>query len=293
MDKLMSLSQAVERCVPDGSSLVLGACQEAVIPFAVGHELIRQQRQDLTLIAPISDMLFDQLIGAGCVARVAAGWVGNVSAGLGHCFRRAVERGIPRPLELHDYSNFTLGLAMLAAALGAPFIPTRTILGSDILQTNPGLIQGPNPLDPEGDPLVFVRPLRPDVAVLHVQRADSQGHFQLWGNLGLAVEAALAADRILITAEDLVPSEVILAQPNLVPAPAHKVAAVVHEPGGSHPSPVAGYCERDHEAFHDYHVRTRSVEGYQAWAEEWVLGVPDRQGYLRKLGHAAPAAGDS
>src|SRR4051794_19389464 len=113
-DKVCSLHEAIARHVPDGTSVVMGAALESLIPFAAGHELIRQQRRDLTVIAPISDMLFDQLIGAGCVSRVVAAWVGNVSAGLGHNYRRAVEQGVPRRIEVVDHSNYTLGLALLA-----------------------------------------------------------------------------------------------------------------------------------------------------------------------------------
>src|SRR5689334_25135961 len=125
--KLMSMAQAIGRYVPDGSSVALGLALEPLIPFAAGHELIRQGRRDLTLIGPISDILFDQLIGAGCVARVEAAWVGNVSAGLGHCYRRALEQGIPRRIEVRDHSNFTIAQALLAGAIGAPYIPTKTL----------------------------------------------------------------------------------------------------------------------------------------------------------------------
>src|SRR5258706_15275883 len=138
--KLMSMRDAVARFVPDGASICMGTALEALIPFAAGHELIRQRRRDLTLIGPISDILFDQLIGAGCVARVVAAWAGNVSAGLGHAYRRAAEQGVPRPIDIRDHSNFSIALALHAAALGAPFIPTRTLLGSDIAAGNPDLI---------------------------------------------------------------------------------------------------------------------------------------------------------
>src|SRR5438067_12380986 len=140
MGKLMSMREAVERFVPDGSSVVMGACLEPLIPFAAGHEMIRQSRRDLTLIGPISDSLFDQMIGAGCVARVVAAWVGNVSEGLGHCYRRAAEQGLPRSLEIRDHSNFSISQALWAAAWNAPFLATRTLLGSDIPAGNPGLV---------------------------------------------------------------------------------------------------------------------------------------------------------
>ncbi|MHB9149951.1 MAG: CoA transferase subunit A [Thermoleophilia bacterium] len=282
VDKQMTLAEAVARHVPDGSSILMGACQESVIPFAAGHEIIRQGRQNLTLLAPISDMLFDQIIGAGCVSRVQAAWIGNVSAGLGHCYRRAVEDDLPRPLEVHDYSNFAISLALLAGSLGAPFIPTRSLLGSDLPRTNPWLIPGTNPLAPD-EPLILVRALRPDVIILHVQRADREGHLELFGNLGIALEGGLAAKTVIATAEEIVSTEDILADPNRILLPAHKVAAVTEEPGGAHPSPVPGYTERDHQHFHDYHVRSRSLAGFESWLKEWVLELPDRKAYMEKL----------
>src|SRR5713226_5445689 len=137
--KLVSMHKAIAEHVPSGSMVLMGAQLEQMIPFAAGHELIRQGRRDLTLVGPISDALFDQLIGAGCVARVVAAWVGNVSEGLGHAYRRAAEKGEPRAIEIHDHSNFSIALALWAAAWNAPFIPTRTLLGSDIPRGNPGL----------------------------------------------------------------------------------------------------------------------------------------------------------
>ncbi|MDQ4075079.1 MAG: CoA transferase subunit A [Chloroflexota bacterium] len=284
MTKRMTLANAVAEYVPDDSSIVMGTCLEALIPFAAGHELIRQQRRGLSLIGPISDVLFDQLIGAGCVDTVIAAWVGNVSAGLGHCFRRAVEESIPHPLEVRDHSNFSIALALQAGALGAPFIPTRSLLGSDLPNTNPDLVESTNPLNEEGEPLILVRALRPDIAILHVQRSDEEGHAHMWGNLGISVEAALAAEKVIIVAEEIVPSDVMLSDPNRMLTHPHKVVAVVEEPGGAHPSPVQGYYDRDHEFFHEYHRQTRSVEGFQEWIGEWITGVPDRSIYLDRLG---------
>src|SRR6266550_5117087 len=137
--KQSSLDEAIDRFVPNGAAVAIGMALEALIPFAAGHELIRQQRRNLELIGPISDMLFDQLIGAGCVSRITAAWVGNVSEGLGHCYRRACEQEVPHALEVHDHSNFSISLALWAAAWNVPSLPTRTLLGSDILRTNPDL----------------------------------------------------------------------------------------------------------------------------------------------------------
>jgi len=276
--KLLSLDAAIGRWVPDGASIAMGTALEALIPFAAGHELIRQQRRDLELIGPISDMLFDQLIGAGCVRRITAAWVGNVSAGLGHNYRRAVEHGVPAGwLELEEHSNFSLGLGLLAAAMGVPYLPTRTLLGSDLTPRNPRL-------RPAEAGLLHVAAIQPDVAILHVQRADVEGHAHCWGNLGVSREAGLAAQRVILVAEEIVESAVILSDPNRILLPPHRVAAVVHAPGGAHPSPVQGYYGRDHVAFDEYHQATRERPGFVSWLQEWVLGVADRDAYLARLG---------
>src|SRR5262249_26511369 len=162
------MREAIRSFVPDGASVCMGTALEALIPFAAGHELIRQGRRDLTLIGPISDMLFDQLVGAGCVARIAAAWVGNVSAGLGHNYRRAVEHGVPRAIEVQDHSNLTLAVALQAAALGAPYIPTHSLLGTDLVHSNSTFRASTDPWS--GAPLVLVPALTPDVAIVHVQR---------------------------------------------------------------------------------------------------------------------------
>lgn len=271
----MSLAEAVARFVPDGATVAMGTALEPAIPFAAGHELIRQGRRDLTLVGPISDSLFDQLIGAGCVARVCAAWVGNVSEGLGHCYRRAAERGEPRPIEVRDHSNFSISLALWAAAWGSPYVPTRTLLGSDITATNPDLLAE--------DGVVRVLPVRPDVTILHAQRADAEGRAHLWGPLGISEEAGLAARRVIVCCEELADEGVLLSDPNRIFLPETKVAAVVHEPGGSHPSPLQGHWRRDHAFYRDYAARSRTAEGFRAWLDEWVLGVPDRRAYLARL----------
>lgn len=271
----MTMAEAVERFVPDGATVAMGVALEPVIPFAAGHEMIRQGRRDLELVGPISDALFDQLIGAGCVRRVTAAWVGNVSEGLGHCYRRACEHGVPRPLEVHDHSNFSISLALWAAAWNVPALPTRTLLGSDILRTNPNLSAA------EG--LVHVNAVRPDVAVVHVQRADAQGRAHAWGPLGITEEAGLAAERVVVVCEQLVDDAVTLSDPNRIVLPETKVVAVVHEPGGAHPSPVQGWFKRDHAFYRDYAARSRTAEGFRTWLKEWVLDVPDRAAYLRRI----------
>ena len=269
------MADAIRRFVPDRSSVALGLSLEPMIPFAAGHEMIRQGRRDLELLGPISDALFDQLIGAGCVRRVTAAWVGNVSEGLGHCYRRACEERIPRPLEVRDHSNFSISMALWAAAWNVPSLPTRTLLGSNILTTNPGLVVA--------DGLVHVEAVRPDVAIVHVQRADEMGRAHAWGPMGITEEAGLAADRVIITCEELVDAAVILSDPNRILFPETKVVAVVHEPGGAHPSPVQGVFKRDHAFYRDYAEQSRTIDGYLSWLERWVMGVPNRSAYLNHV----------
>jgi glutaconate CoA-transferase subunit A len=278
-DKLMSMAQAIGRFVPDGAAVAMGTCLEPLIPFAAGHEIIRQRRHDLELIGPISDALFDQLIGAGCVRRITAAWVGNVSEGLGHCYRRAAEEGIPRAIEIHDHTNFSIAVALWAAAWNSPYIPTRTLLGSDILNTNPNL-------QLDGD-VVRVAAVKPDVAIVHVQRCDSAGRAHAWGPLGITEEAGLAASSVIITCEEIVDSAGLLRHPNRVLFPETKVVAVVHEPGGAHPSPVQGYFNRDHAFYRDYAEASRTRDGFEAWLQRWVLDVPDRSTYLSQIDVAA------
>src|SRR5258705_1127007 len=221
----MSMRDAVARFVPDGASICMGTALEALIPFAAGHELIRQRKRDLALIGPISDVLFDQLIGASCVRRIDAAWVGNVSAGLAHCYRRAMEQGIPRAIEVHDHSNFTIAQALLAGAIGAPYLPTRTLLGSDIPRANGTFVAATSPFD--GSPILLIPAITPDITVIAVQQADADGNAQLLGPWGVTQEAALAAKAVIGLAEESVSGEGVRADPNRTIVPAMKVVAVV------------------------------------------------------------------
>ncbi len=284
MDKLTSPAAAIAQHVGDGDSVVLGACLEANIPFAAVHEIIRQQRRGLEIIAPISDAAGDMLIGAGCVRQVTGAWVGNVSGGLGHNYRRAVERGEPHAITVCDHSNFSLGMALMAGAYGMPYVPLRSLLGSDILKSNTAFKLAENPLSEAGEPVVLVPPLHPDVAVLAVQRADRFGNAHLWGSSGVTQEAALAAARVIVIADELVEPEVIRSDPSRVAFPGYRVSAVCHVPGGVHPSPMVGCWQRDNSFFTDYHQRSRTGKGFLAWLDEWVLDVANHEDYRAKLG---------
>ena len=280
MDKLRSLHDAIERDVQDGMAIAMGCALESLIPFAAGHEIIRQHKRDLTLIGPISDMQFDQMIGAGCVRKIIASWIGNVAAGLGHNYRRAAEASVPRSIEIEEHSNFTVSLGLQAAAMGLPFLPTRTIKGSDFVKAEQfQRVRCPF----TGERLVAVRAIRPDVAILHVQRADRDGNAHVWGNFGVMREAALAAKKVILTCEEIVEHELILNDPNRTVIPGFVVSSVVHEPLGSFPSPTQGYARRDDDFYFEYHQATRSREGFEQWLQNWVLDVGDHREFLQRL----------
>ena len=289
-EKLLPLGEAIERFVRPGDSIVLGTCLEQMIPFAATREIIRRGIGDLSLIGPVSDICFDQLIGSGLARRVLAAWVGNVMMGSAYCFRRAVEKGEPKPLEVVEFSNFTLALALHAAAIGSPFIPTRSALGSDIVGRNPYLTPIADPLEAGGAPILAVKALHPDVAIVHVQRADPHGNAIMWGSLGITSDAARASRAVIVTAEEIVPADQIRRDPNRVVIPGIVVAAVCEARWGAHPSPVQGYYRRDHEAYAEYHRVTKTDEGYRSWRSEWVEGAPDLDAYVKRLGNERVAA---
>lgn len=281
MDKIRSLHDAIAQEVEDGMSIAMGCGLESLIPFAASYEIIRQKKNNLTLIAPISDMQFDQLIGAGCAKKIIASWVGNVAAGLGHNYRRAAEAGIPRPIEIEEHSNFTIGLGLQAAATGLSFLPTKTVRGSDFRSENQfASVRCPF----TNEELLAVRAIKPDLAILHVQRADREGNAHAWGNFGVMREAAFAAKRVILTCEEIVDHDVILSDPNRNVIPGFVVTSVVHEPFGSHPSPTQGYTRRDDNFYFEYHKETRSREGFEQWLQKWVLDVKDHRGFLELLG---------
>jgi glutaconate CoA-transferase subunit A len=205
--------------------------------------------------------------------------VGNVITGSGYNFSRAVESG---EVEMEDHSNLTISMALRAGAMGVPFMPARTALGSDLYRTNGGLKTMECPFT--GETLTAVAAINPDVAVIHVQRADEYGNAHCWGNMGITREACLAARRIVITAEEIVPPQVISSDPNRVITPGFRVSAVVHAPWGAHPSPVPGYYNRDHACFLDYQTQSRAPEEFSGWQAQWVDGVGNSQDYQALLG---------
>src|SRR5437762_1925725 len=233
MSKLRSMPDAIAEHVADGASVALGLQMEQMIPFAAGHEMIRQKRRDLRLIGPISDILFDQLIGAGCVKDVVAAWVGNVMMGSAYNFRRATEAENPgtpgEKLRVFNMTNFTLALALQAGAMGIPFLPTHTARGSDIPKNNHFFYEIMSPFASESgerEMLYAIRALVPDVAIVHVQRADEEGNAHCWGNFGVMLEGVRAAKKVIVCAEEIVSREVIASDPNRTAIPGFLVSAV-------------------------------------------------------------------
>ena len=280
MNKLQSMREAIAELVPDGSAVAMGLQLEQMIPFAAGHEIIRQNKRDLRLIGPISDCLFDQLIGAGCVKDIVAAWVGNVMMGQAYNFRRATESGAIR---IFNMTNFSVALGLQAGAMGLPFLPTRTAMGSDVPKGNHFFYQIISPFEPK-ETLLAVRAIVPDVTIVHVQRADQDGNAHCWGNLGVMQEAVRAAKKVIVVAEEIVPAEVIASDPNRTVIPGFLVSALVHEPFGAHPSPVQGYYSRDNEFFRAYHTETKTTDDYAHWKKAWVEDMNDRKEYLGRLG---------
>jgi len=256
MSKLRSMHDAVAEFVPDGASVALGLQLEQMIPFAAGHEIIRQKKCGLTLIGPISDILFDQIIGAGCVDTVVAAWVGNVMMGSAYNFRRAVEQD---GLKVFNMTNFTLALALQAGGMGVPFLPTKSGLGTDTAKGNHFFYQIFSPFEPK-ESLWAVRAINPDVTIVQVQRADEDGNAHCWGNLGVMLEGVRAAKRVIVVAEEIVEPSVISSDPNRTVIPGFLVNAVVECPHGAHPSPVQGYYSRDDDFYCEYHAGTKTRE---------------------------------
>jgi len=282
MSKLITMREAIASLVPDGASVALGLQMEQNIPFAAGHEIIRQKKRGLRLIGPISDILFDQMIAGGCVSEIVAAWVGNVMMGSAYNFRRAAESGA---IKVFNMTNFSIALALQAGAMGVPFIPTRTAMGSDVPKGNDFFYGIFSPFEGK-EPLLAVRAINPDVTIVHAQRADADGNVHNWGSFGVMLEAVRAAKHVIVVAEEIVDPDVIASDPNRTVIPGFLVSAVVECPYGAHPSPVQGYYKRDDAFFRDYHQQTKTPAESDAWLGRWVHGVADCEQYVELLGGA-------
>jgi len=278
--KLASMRDAVAELVRDGDTLAMEGFTH-LISFAAGHEIIRQGRRDLTLARLTPDLIYDQLIGAGCARKLIFSWLGNPGVGSLHAVRRWTEGPAPR-LQVEEYSHFGMVGRYTAGAMNLPFFPLRSYYETDLPRVNP-LIRPVT--SPYGDEAVYaVPPLRPDVTIVHAQRADAAGNTQVWGLLGCQKEAAFAAERVIVVVEEVVDESVIRADPNRTIIPGLIVDAVVLEPWGAHPSYAQGYYDRDNRFYLEWDAISRDEEALQAWLAEWVLGVAGRAEYVEKLG---------
>jgi len=272
----MSMHDAVARFVRDGDTVVIEGFTH-LISYAAGHEIIRQRRRDLTLCRLTPDLIYDQMIAAGCARKVVFSWAGNPGVGSLHAFRRAVEG---QQLEIEEYSHFGMVARFAAGAAGLPFWPLRDYAGTDLPRANPRIKAVACPYT--GEALATVPALNPDVTIVHAQRADAQGNTQIWGLLGVQKEAAFASRRVIVAVEELVEESVIRADPNRTVIPAMIVDAVVVEPWGAHPSYAQGYYDRDNEFYVAWETISRDPGKLERYLDEFVRAVPDRAAYLEK-----------
>ncbi len=283
MAEIVGLREAVAALVRDGDTVAMEGFTH-LIPHAAGHEIIRQGRRDLTLVRMTPDLVYDQLIGMGCARRLVFAWGGNPGVGSLHRFRDAVEHGWPRPLELVEHSHAGLANAYVAGASGLPFAVLDGYHGSDLPAHNPDIRPLTCPFT--GRRLAAVRAIRPDVAIVHAQRADRRGNVHLWGIVGIQKEVVLAAARSIVTVEEIV--DELDAPPNACILPHWAVTAVCPVPGGAHPSYAQGYYDRDNAFYLAWDGISRDRERFRAWMERCVLGTEDHAGYLRAAGITLP-----
>ena len=286
VSKVISMRDAISRFVHDGDTVVIEGFTH-LICFAAGHEIIRQRRRDLTLARLTPDLIYDQLIGAGCARKLVFSWAGNPGVGSLHAFRRAVEgAGTRGPgaglggLEIEEYSHFGMVARFAAGAARLPFWPLRNYMGTDLPRANPRIRSVTCPYT--GEDLATVPALNPDVTIVHAQRADTGGNTQIWGLLGVQREAAFASRRVIVVVEELVDERVIRSDPNRTVIPGLIVDAVVVEPWGAHPSYAQGYYDRDNDFYVTWEEVSRSPDHLARYLDEFVYGVPDRAAYLKK-----------
>ena len=278
MSKLVPLSEAIAAHVNDGDT-VYAAGFTHLIPFAAGHEIIRQGKTDLTLARATPDLIYDQMVAAGCAKKVIFSYMGNPGVGSLRIVRSAIEQG---RLAWEEYSHFGMITRLQAGASGLPFLPMNQTGATDLEQVNPNIKRIPDPFG--GKDVIVVSALVPDVAIVHVQRADANGNAHLWGIIGEQKEAAFAAKKVILTAEVVVDESVIRSDPNRTIIPGIVVSAVCHVPFACHPSYAQGYYDRDNEFYLAWDKVSESPAATSQYLDEWVYSVKDRNEYWEKLG---------
>jgi glutaconate CoA-transferase subunit A len=266
MAQIISLREAVAALVRDGDTVALEGFTH-LIPYAAGHELIRQRRRDLTLVRMTPDLVYDQLIGAGCARKLVFSWGGNPGVGSLHRFRDAVEQGWPAPLELVEHSHAGLAAAYAAGAANLPFGILRGYAGTDLVGRTDEVVSIACPFT--GEELAAVRAVRPDVGIVHAQRADADGNVQLWGITGVQKEVVLGSARTIVTVEEVV--DELEPRPGAIVLPTWVVDAVVVAPRGAHPSYAHDYYDRDNEFYRQWDAISRDRDTFTEWIERHVL----------------------
>lgn len=272
------MHDAIARYVHDGDTVVIEGFTH-LICFAAGHEIIRQGRRDLTLARLTPDLIYDQMIAAGCARKLIFSWAGNPGVGSLHAFRRATE-GTSPSLALEEYSHFGMVARFSAGAARLPFWTLRDYAGTDLPTANPAIKSVTCPYT--GERLATVPALNPDVTIIHAQRADAAGNTQIWGLVGVQKEAAFASQRVIVVVEELVDTAVIRADPNRTLIPGVIVSGVVVEPWGAHPSYAQGFYDRDNEFYVSWEQISRDPKRLTAYLDEFVRGVEGRAGYLAR-----------
>jgi glutaconate CoA-transferase, subunit A len=279
--QFLPLHAAIEQHVQDGACIALEGFTH-LIPFAAGHEIIRQSKRGLHLVRMTPDLVYDQMIGMGCASRLTFSWGGNPGVGSLHRLRDAVEKGWPAPLELDEHTHAGMAAAYCAGAARLPFGVLRGYIGTDLVAVNPRIRSVECPFT--GERLAAVPAINPDVTILHAQRADRDGNVALHGIVGAQREAALAARVLVVTVEEVVES--LPPAMNSVVLPHWVVSAVAHCPGGAYPAYAQGFYGRDNAFYQRWDAIAREREGFQAWMLEHVLGSRDHRGFLSSLGGA-------
>jgi glutaconate CoA-transferase subunit A len=280
-NKLVSMKEAIADSVKPGCNLYIEGFTH-LISFAAGHEIIRQQIKDITAIRLTPDLVYDQLIEAGLVKKLVFSWAGNPGVGSLHALRRVSQKDSAKKIEMEEYSHFGMVARLLAGSSGLPFWPLKNYEGTHIAEVNPKIKAIDCPYT--GEKFATVPALNPDVAIVHVQRADKEGNAQVWGLMGTQKEAAFAAERVIVVAEEIVDTAVIRRDPNRTLIPGILVDHVVHEPWGCHPSYAQGYYDRDNQFYVDWEDISRDPSSYKNYLDAFVFGVKDRHGYIQKMG---------
>ncbi len=278
MTKLIPLSEAISKYVQDGDTLYAAGFTH-LIPFAAGHEIIRQRKRDLTLARATPDLIYDQMVAAGCARKVIFSYMGNPGVGSLRIVRAEIEAG---RLDWEEYSHFGMISRLQAGAAGLPFMPMNQTAATDLERANPLIQRVTDPYS--GKEVIVVPALNPDVAIVHVQRADRDGNAHLWGIIGEQKESAFAAKKVILTAEEIVDESVIRSDPNRTLIPGFIVSAVCHVPYASHPSYAQGCYDRDNEFYLEWDKISADPQAVRAYLDEWVYGVQDRNEYWQKLG---------